>query len=560
MNTQYRLLVLGVGLALLAGCQSMDIPPKDAQYDARPEAVPVERTIQVATTLPRPCPPQTEPIALLPQLPEPGLPALPKSLAISEPNPTQYPLGAPVDLPFRPAEPEAPPSSPAAPYVPSGGWEFRLSQPRSPVKAPVLVFAPSSRALAGAERPPAAVVVAPDDASTEALFAAPHREAPGAEAKQAAASPAASPLAAEGSPRVARASTGTTPAPTVSAITAPPIAPAASKALRTQPARQQTDAEPGQGELLARRGDPIAIDLEGSGWIYTGLKSDGVPDTGEPEGIGFISRRSTQDRTSFSFEAQEYGDYELLFQQQDHQQAVSRSQVIRLRVVPEQEFAAALDRLQPAASAQPGGTAEGSQPIPGPLIRSADALFELGEYELALIEYTRNMRSGDPYLNDRLAQCYEHTGEHLAAAKYYRENLGLEGEYGDRAAAGLVRTSIATEDSRLLLEVLPSLFSLESMQIGGELLEVARYQTEDRHLSVAIEALEQYLDRYPDGRNLDEVYYRLACIYEVDSPFRDLEAARHYYGLLYESFPESLYADPAAERLDYLNRHFFLVQ
>jgi len=31
---------------------------------------------------------------------------------------------------------------------------------------------------------------------------------------------------------------------------------------------------------------------------------------------------------------------------------------------------------------------------------------------------------------------------------------------------------------------------------------------------VAIQALEQYILRYPDGRNLDEVYYRLAGIYE----------------------------------------------
>jgi tetratricopeptide (TPR) repeat protein len=170
------------------------------------------------------------------------------------------------------------------------------------------------------------------------------------------------------------------------------------------------------------------------------------------------------------------------------------------------------------------------------------------------------MRSGDPYLNDRLGECYERTGEYLAAVKYYRENLGLKGEYGERAALGLVRSSIATEDSHLLLEVLPTLFSLESVQIGTELLAVARFQTEDRRFPVAIQALEQYIRRYPGGKKLDEVYFRLAQIYEVDSPYRDIESARHYYSLLYESFPESLYVEPAAERLDYLNRHFFLVQ
>jgi len=265
----------------------------------------------------------------------------------------------------------------------------------------------------------------------------------------------------------------------------------------------------------------------------------------------------------------DYGDYELTFQYQDHSKAELRSQVVGLRVVPEQDFAAALQRqlepqhsaLQPPASSAPSESATvGFQPVPGPPIRSADALFELGEYELALIEYKKNMRSGDPYLNDRLAECYQRTGEHLAAAKYYRENFGLEGEYGDRATVGLVRSGLATEDSLLLLEVLPSLFRLESMQIGSELLEVGRFHTELGRYPLAIQALERYVSRYPDGRELDRAYYRLAQIYEVDSPHRDLEAARHYYSLLYDSFPESLYAEPAARRIHYLNRHFFLVQ
>lgn len=539
MNTRNRLLGPVVGLVLLAGCQSLEIPPEETQSNIQPQAGADERTTQVAMTLPRPRPPQAEPLALQPQLPEPGVPAPPNDISFSEPEPDRRIVEIPTDPPLHPAEPAAPQRSVAVPYVPTGGWEFRLSQPRRPVEAPVLAFAPSSRALAGAEEPPAATEVAPTRAPAVASPAVP--------AAVNAAPPAAPPRAVESGTPVARAPAAAAP-------------PAATQTARVQTARQHTDAEPGQRELVARRGDPIAIDLEGSGWIYTGLRTDGIPGSGEQGGIDFLSGRNTPDRTSFNFKAAEYGDYELTFQHQDHRQAVTRIQVVHLRVVPEQDFAAALQQLQPGLPDQPEGTAAGFESVPGPPIHSADALFELGEYELALIEYKRNRRSDDPYLNDRLAECYEHTGEYLAAAKYYRENLGLEGEYGDRAAAGLVRSSIATEDSRLLLEVLPSLFSLESVQIGGELLEVARFQTEDRHFPVAIQALEQYLERYPAGRNLDEVYFRLARIYEVDSPYRDLEAARHYYGLLYESFPESIYADPAAERLDYLNRHFFLVQ
>jgi tetratricopeptide (TPR) repeat protein len=509
MNTRNRLLVLVAGIVLLAGCQSLEMPIEEAQSDPQPEAAAAERTIRVAMTLPRPRPPQAEPLVLGRQLPEPGVPALP--------------------------------------YVPERAQEFQLSPPSRPVEVPVLVFAPSARALAGAEKPPLPPVAAPPVAAPPAAAAAKAAPPAGETGTQAARAPAVSAPITTAAASSARAQTTRTQELPVSASPA-------------RPAPKQTEVARGERQLVARRGDPIAVDLEGGGWIYTGLRTGGVPDTGEQQGIDFLSRRNYQNRTSFNFKAMDYGDYELTFQYQDHQQAVLRSQVVHLLVVPEQDFAAALERQQPALSNQPESTAAGFEPVPGPPIRSADTLFDLGEYELALIEYKRNMRSGDPYLNDRLAECYARTGEHLAAVKYYRENLGLEGEYGERAVVGLVRSSIATKDSRLLLEVLPSLFSLESVQIEGELLDVARFQTEDRRFSVAIQALEQYVGRYPDGRSLDEVYYRLARIYEVDSPYRDLESARHFYSLLYELFPESRYSDPAAKRLDYLNRHFFLVQ
>jgi hypothetical protein len=353
------------------------------------------------------------------------------------------------------------------------------------------------------------------------------------------------------------------------AATSPPAqaaaeAPSAWSPTQARAAVEKIEVEKKRRDLLARRGDQIAIDLEGSGWIYLGAQPGGSLRSTARQGIEFLSRRDSAGKTSFSFKASEYGEYELSFQFQDNQRALLRNQVIHLQVLPEQDFEAALEEQRQMWPEQPDGAiAEpetAPEPVPGPPIEQADILFDLGEYELALIEYKRHMRAGDPYLNDRLGACYAATGEHLAAVKYYRENLGLEGAYGDRAAVGLVRTAVALEDSRLLLEALPSLFGLHSMPIGSELLEIARFQTEARSFATAVEALEQYLERYPDGTLRDEAYYRLARIYEGDSPYRDLESAREYYELLYESFPESVYADRAEERLNYLDRHFFLVQ
>lgn len=304
-------------------------------------------------------------------------------------------------------------------------------------------------------------------------------------------------------------------------------------------------------ELFARRGDQIGIDLEGRGWIYLGL------DSGSGEGIEYLSSQYSQAKSSFSFKAVEYGAYKLSFQFQDNQNGVFRNQIVHIDVLPDADFRAALELHQQGFDYQKAMVTESE---PGSRIDKAEALFSLGEYELALIEFTRNMRSGDPYLNDRLAACYEATGEHLAAVKYYRENLSLSGEYGDRAALGIIRAGVALKDPQLLNEVLPSLFTLESGEIGSALLEVARFQTEGGRYATAIEALRQYMNRYPDGKQLDEAYYRLARIYEVDSPYRDLELSRDYYKLLYDNFPESPYAERAGERLNYLDRHFFLVQ
>jgi tetratricopeptide (TPR) repeat protein len=338
---------------------------------------------------------------------------------------------------------------------------------------------------------------------------------------------------------------------------APQSPPPAAKPERTatpvavKPAPAGDEGEETHRDLFARRGDQIGIDLEGRGWIYLGSNP------GSGEGIDYLSNQYSQAKSSFSFKALEYGTYTLSFQFQDNQNGILRNQIVHIEVLPDADFRAALELQQQGFESQQITVTE---PGPGPWIDKAETLFSLGEYELALIEFTRNMRSGDPYLNDRLAACYEATGEHLAAVKYYRENLSQSGEYGDRAALGMIRAGVALKDPQLLTEVLPSLFTLESGEIGSALLEVARLQTEGGRYETAIEALRQYMNRYPDGSRLDEVYYRLALIYEVDSPYRDLNLSRDYYELLYDNFPESPYSERAGQRLDYLDRYFFLVQ
>lgn len=303
--------------------------------------------------------------------------------------------------------------------------------------------------------------------------------------------------------------------------------------------------------LIARRGDTIGIDLEGGQWIYIGVRRRGSDAAGASaeEGISFVSNQHTAQKSSFRFTAENYGEYEISFQSQDNVRAVLHNEIVQVQVLPEEQFSAALG-LQT-------GTAE---PISGKQLEQAEMLFESGEYELACIEYLKNYRDGDAHLNDRLAACYSALGEPQAAVKYYTKNVGLSGEYGDRAVTGIIHSAVELRDSRLVIDALPSLVALETVPIENELLEIGRFQAERQGYSTAITVLQEYLDRYPAGSDVDEVYYRLAEIYEQDSPHRDLRKARDYYLLLYERFPESRFADSAGKRIHYLNRHFFLVQ
>jgi len=481
-----------MSFVVLIGCQSAG-PRMDAQEAAAVPAVAGNST-RVAMTLPRPVVPEAEPLVLNRQLPEPRVVDVLTSYSIPEASLDQE---TPVsESGFHLPEPEV------VEVIAFETPYFRKIDRGFPI--PARIQNPDRNGAAGR----------------------------GESASQAAQTPVPPP-----------------PVPQSPVPKAEPKRIAASVAADPAPAREEVEEM--HREILARRGDQIGIDLEGSGWLYLGSEP------GSGKGIDYLSSQYSQAKSSFSFKAVEYGAYTLSFQFQDNQNAVLRNQIVHIEVLPDDEFRAALELQQQGLAPQQTAVTE---PEPGPRIEKAETLFGLGEYELALIEFTRNMRSSDPYLNDRLAACYEATGEHLAAVKFFRENLSLSGEYGDRAALGMIRAGVALKDPQLLTEVLPSLFTLESREIGGALIEVARFQVESGRYETAIEALRQYMNRYPDGRQLDEVYYRLAFIYEVNSPYRNLELSRDYYGLLYENFPESPYAELAGKRLDYLDRHFFLVQ
>ncbi|MBA7537328.1 hypothetical protein ES705_29595 [subsurface metagenome] len=261
-------------------------------------------------------------------------------------------------------------------------------------------------------------------------------------------------------------------------------------------------------EIFARKGDRLEIGLEGKGWLFLG------PAEGKSlDAVSFISNEYKDNNSFFSFQALEYGEYELMFQLQNNTLGTIQIEVVHLRVVPEEEFSALL--------------AESSRIIPeikrDECYAYAEKLFSLGEMEAALIEFIKDYREGDPYLDDRIATIYAKTGEHEAAVKFFKKNLETNGEYADSAVLGLMRSSLARKDSDMLLEYLDAVLSMDSKLIDKDILEVARFQKECRRYAVAFDLLDEYVHGYPGGSYLDEAYFLLAQLYELDSPYRDLK-------------------------------------
>lgn len=57
----------------------------------------------------------------------------------------------------------------------------------------------------------------------------------------------------------------------------------------------------------------------------------------------------------------------------------------------------------------------------------------------------------------------------------------------------------------------------------------------------------------------DWVLFRLAQTYE-DEPDRDLRRSRELYATIVGEFPLSRYWDASRERIEYLDRHFFIIR
>jgi tetratricopeptide (TPR) repeat protein len=312
--------------------------------------------------------------------------------------------------------------------------------------------------------------------------------------------------------------------------------------------------------LLARIGDELNIRLDKRGWIFLGCNNQEIKD-----GLALTNREYGNNFTHFSFAAKKTGAYQLLFVFQDNSQGSQEKRIYDVQIMSADEFNKAMANLNSSSSFSPGTGAEntGSEYV--------DWLVQTGKYTEALTELLKNYSENVPWLNEQIANVYWLMHKPDMALTYWLKNLkqpaGMYNNdalpndtYTEKALAGIIKSAIQTKNESLFLKYLNSLFTIKSFPVNEELLAAAKYCQTRQDYATAYDILNKWLTSNYDRDFLDEALFLLGKLYEESAKHKDYRKAREMYQRVYQEFPESLFARPAYERVNYLNQHYFYIR
>ncbi len=333
--------------------------------------------------------------------------------------------------------------------------------------------------------------------------------------------PAAAPAAAPaGPPAPAPAPQRTTPAPATPATPAPrtasqaPAAPSPPAAAAPAPTTQATPApapipspppstqriaspvEPPKPDrqIEATRNQRFEIRLLGSGWTYLG-------DEDGKDGLRFETRRFEGNEAVFTLRPERSDDYLLRFQRND---PVSGERETILAQVSVRDVGQAPSQAQ--AATQPT--------VPATSAAGQDA--------------------GHDATQDAGHDATQDAGAALTPSP--------------EAEASVPVSPVAPAQAS-------SASALASIREPEALLAFARSELDARRVRSALDALDRYVELFRRGS--DELFYLYGLAYEQDTPFRDIKEAHENYKRVRDEYPRSPRWRAAAERVVYLERHFY---
>ena len=240
----------------------------------------------------------------------------------------------------------------------------------------------------------------------------------------------------------------------------------------------------------------IEIELERTGWIYTGEKNG-------KRGIVLDSRRFVNGNTVFSFKITENDDYNIVFQLQN---TSGDSEISNIYIRMDESGKEALN--------DSGSIASAGKEDPGSKIVTSPEKKENKE------DAKRSSPQFDPLSTD--------TDSKIAAA-----------------TAGT--TSIP---SSILQEVV----------LPQDVLKNATALADRGDYISAIDLLEQSVQKYPRHSDMDRIYYLLAKYYEADTAKKNAKKSIGYYSRIVDEFPLSDYVDESEKRIKYLEKHFIFIK
>ena len=329
----------------------------------------------------------------------------------------------------------------------------------------------------------------------------------------------------------------------------------------------------------------LVLALPGVGWIYTGAREANPAGDRANAGVELVDKRNLEATTEFVFRLPGPGSFTLEFQRQDLVAGRFETLDIELDAESPDEASAGMAnqelllefQLGSATSPQGIVTAEESLEAGTRLAQQeGEGDEDAGEGDSqesaspASIHGTEQAQPGEATTQgsaqnsvsdtdsvvERLstAETMMNSGELEQAADLYRDIEPSAIEHPEHAVHW-ASAELQLGDEEVARELYASLLPVVGRQ---GLLDQAMALADIDRIDDAITLVEWLTELTRAG--LDELYYRLAGLYERESERRDLRRSRDLYELVVQQHPLSRFRQPSRERASYLNRHFFHIR
>jgi len=393
--------------------------------------------------------------------------------------------------------------------------------------APAVAFAPFTLpepAAAPAATKPAATVA--PAAVKPATTTAPAATKPAAAPAPAAAKPATTtaPAATSTKPAAAAAATPATAADTAAAaasVAKPQIELPAAPASSARSVVAAATTPTAETRISTVRGERFELRFPGTGWVYLGDESG-------QEGLKYETRRFEDTQAVFTMNPEAVGEYLLRFHRQNPVDQSTEVSLVRVVVSDKAAPVASAASATAAATttadpAKPAGTSGTSAAAP----------------------------ASSTTATPQTALAGSATGTTASAA-----TAGTPAATGATAATGTAAPTATTPASdTATASAVPLPVAASTLTDPVALIKLARDELGAKRVQNSLEALDRYLSLYPYGT--DELFYLYGLAYEQDTPFRNIKKAYENYRRVRDEYPRSARWQEAADRVSYLERHYF---